>query len=207
MLYRRKSDNYVARKRMIFFSCYDTKVTKKQTTFLKLLILIKPKINLLETFSQKKMGRARRFQRNKVNWWTEETFKQTLRVSKAAFYYVLSKIQNRICKEFVVEASFNPDKRLVICLYCLARPDYLCTIGEMVRIPESSVCQIVAEVCTAIIEEFWLEKPLKFIFLKQMINSKKNYQIWMLNGSFRMLFLQLMEPIFLLNVTVVDKRQ
>ena len=159
MLYRRKSNNYVARKRMIFFSCYDTKVTKKQTTFLKLLILIKPKINLLETFPQKKMGRARRFQRNKVNWWTtvsktqaEETFKQTLRVSKAAFYYVLSKIQNRIRKEFAVEASFNPDKRLVICLYCLARPDYLCTIGEMVRIAESSVCQIVAEVCTAIIE-------------------------------------------------------
>ena len=27
----------------------------------------------------------------------------------------------------------------------------------MVRIAESSVCQIVAEVCTAIIEEFWLE--------------------------------------------------
>ena len=48
------------------------------------------------------------------------------------------------------EAPINPDKRLAICLYLLARGDYLYTIGEMVRLEESTVCQKVVKICTKI---------------------------------------------------------
>ena len=64
---------------------------------------------------------------------------------------------HRIRKELVVEAPINPDQRLAICLYRLARGDYLYTIGDMVGLAESTACRIVVEVCTAIIEELWSE--------------------------------------------------
>ena len=137
------------------------KLQKRKQLFLKLFNLIKHKINLLETFPQKKMQRARRFQRNNVNWWTmvsktysDERFKQSFRVSRATFYYVLSKIEHRIRKEFVVEAPVNSDKTFATCNRC-ARGDYLYTIGEMVGPVESAVYQRVVQVCTAIIEELW----------------------------------------------------
>ena len=121
---------------------------------------MKHKINLLETLPHNRMRRARRFHRNNVNWWTkfsktysDERFKQTFRVSRTTFYFILSKIEHKIRKEFVFEAPINPDQRLAICLYRLARGDYLYTIGEMVGLAESTACQIVVEVCTAIIEE------------------------------------------------------
>ena len=56
-----------------------------------------------------------------------------------------------------MEAPINPNQRLAICLCRLARGDYLYVKGEMVGLAESTVCQIVAEVCTAIIEELWSE--------------------------------------------------
>ena len=74
-------------------------------------------------------------------------------MSRATFYYVLSIIEHRIRKEFFVEAPTNRDKRLAICLYRLARGDYIYTIGEMVGLAESTLCQIVVEVCTTITEE------------------------------------------------------
>ena len=70
---------------------------------------------------------------------------------RTTFYFVLSKIERRIRKEFVVEALINPDQRLANCFYRLARGDYLYTIGEMVGQAESTLCQTVVEVCTAII--------------------------------------------------------
>ena len=72
-------------------------------------------------------------------------------------YFVLSKIDHRIRTEFVVEAPINPDQRLATCLYSLAMGDCLYAIGEMVGLAESTVCQIVTEVCTAIIEELCSE--------------------------------------------------
>ena len=157
MLYRQQRNNYVARKRRILAAVI-LKLQKRKQLFLKVLNLIRHKISLLETLPQKRMRRARRFQKNSVNWWTtvsktysDKRFRQTFRVSRTTFYFVLSKIERRIRKEFVVEAPINPDQRLAICFYRLARGDYLYTIGEMVGQAESTLCQTVVEVCTAII--------------------------------------------------------
>ena len=37
---------------------------------------------------------------------------------------------------------FPPEQRFAICLYRLGRGDYLYAIAEMVRLAESTVCQI-----------------------------------------------------------------
>ena len=50
-----------------------------------------------------------------------------------------------------------PKQRLAICLYQLGRGYYLYTIGKMVGLVESTICQIVVEVCKAIVEELWSE--------------------------------------------------
>ena len=47
-------------------------------------------------------------------------------------------------------------------------------IREMVGLAESTVCQIVAEVCTAIIEELWSE-TVEIHFPKTNDEFKKNY--------------------------------
>ena len=93
-------------------------------------------------------------------------------MARTTFYFVLSKIEHRIRKEFVVEAPINPDQRLTVCLYRYARTDCLYTIGEMVGLAESTVCQIVVEVCTAIIEER-RSKTIKIHFPKTNYELKK----------------------------------
>ena len=127
------------------------------------------------------MRRVRKFHRNTVNYWTTlpkiysvERIKQTFRVSRT-FYCMLSKIEHRIRR--VVESPINPDKRLAIFSWCLAREDYLYTIREMVGLAESTVCEIVVEVCAAILR----------------IRYKKHCWTWMLNGNFHMLLLGLTE--------------
>ena len=74
----------------------------------------------------------------------------------------------------VNKAPINPDQRLAISLYGLTRGDYPYTIGKMVGLAESTVCQIVVEVCTAITEELWSE-TVEIHFPKTKANSKKNY--------------------------------
>ena len=78
-------------------------------------------------------------------------------MSRTTFYFLLSKIEHRIRQEFVVKVPINPDQRLAVCLYRLPRGDYLYTIVEMAGLAESTVCQIVVEVCTVIIGELWSE--------------------------------------------------
>ena len=103
-----------------------------------------------------------------TGWWDvvwnsyeDERFKQTFRLSKATFNYVLSFIRDRITKDVNVEVPICPEMRLGICLYRL-RGDYMYTIGEMAGIAESTVCQIVIEVSEAIVETLWKDGVDKY---------------------------------------------
>ena len=157
--------NYNARKRRILTSI-GVILKRRKGKIQKILDLLRLESFLLEHHGiQKNRQRTcRRFYRNNTNWWetvqqtySEKRFKHTFRVSRNTFYFILSKIQHRIQKEFVVEEPISPEKRLAICLYRLGRGDYLYTIAELVGLAESTVCKIVLEVCRAIIEELWSE--------------------------------------------------
>ena len=73
---------------------------------------------------------CRRFQRN-LGWWntvwdtySEKRFKQTLRVSRGTFQFLLNRIRRDLERDVVCEDPIPRDMRLAICLYRLGRGDY-----------------------------------------------------------------------------------
>ena len=101
---------------------------------------------------------CRRFLRN-VGWFTnvrstysEKRFKETFRISRSTFMFLLGRIRNLIEKDTITEEPISPEGRLAICLYRLARGDYYFTMAEIV---ERTVGYIVNEVTTAIVECLW----------------------------------------------------
>ena len=101
-----------------------------------------------QLFGKKRNRRFRRLPRSSTFWWesvrnnfSDDRFKQTFRLSRSTFTFVLSHIRNKLVKEYVSEESISPEKRLGICLYHLARGDYLYTVTEMVGFAESIPCK------------------------------------------------------------------
>ena len=78
-------------------------------------------------------------------------------MSRTTFYFVLSKIDHRIRKEFVVDAPMNPDQSLALCLYRLAVLRLSLHNRRDVWTSRISCMPKVVEVCTTIIKELWLE--------------------------------------------------
>ena len=163
MCYKQQRRNYVARRNKILV-CINRNLEKRKDIFLKILDLLNLQASLQELVPKQRTRRFRRFCRNNKNWWktvsqtySQRRFKHTFRVSRTTFNFILSKIQHRIQKEYVTEEPIPPWQKLAICLYRLGRGDYLYTIAEMVGLAESPVCQIVVEVCKAIVEELWSE--------------------------------------------------
>ena len=98
-------------------------------------------------------------------WWEnvwanydDRRFKEAFRVTRGTFVYILGRIHGAISKESLNEDAISAELRLAICLYRLARGDYLYTISEMTGVGETTVCNIVIEVCEALVKEFWNEK-------------------------------------------------
>ena len=106
-------------------------------------------LTLLENqlFTKKRNRRFRRLPRSNTFWWesvwnsySDDRFKQTFRVSRSTFTFVLSHIRHKLVKEYVAEELISPEKHLGICLYRLARGDYLYTVAEMAGLAESTNC-------------------------------------------------------------------
>ena len=122
---------------------------------------------------------CRRFPRNK-GWWetvlteyTDKRFKESFRVSRETFNYILAKIGKDITKQITSEIRISPDMRLAVCLYKLSRGDYNYTLAEMTGIGESTVIKILEEVCQVIVENLW-QIRLKNIFRNLKKNLGKN---------------------------------
>ena len=75
--------------------------------------------------------------------------------SRATFSFILSKIRDDIQKESLAESSISPGCRLGIGLYRLGRGDYICNISELTGYGTSTVCEIVNEVSTAVVNCMW----------------------------------------------------
>ena len=98
-----------------------------------------------QLFTEKRNRRFRRLPRSNTFWWESvwnnysgDCFKQTFRLSRSTFTYVLSHIRHKLVKEYVAEELISPEKHLGICLYPLARGDYLYTVAEMAGLAEST---------------------------------------------------------------------
>ena len=106
---------------------------------------------------RRKAQSCRRFLRN-TGWWdlvrdtySPGRFYETLRMSRATFNHILVRIHDKLLKKTVTEEPIPPDFRLAITIYKLARGDYIYTTGEMCGLAKSTVCVIVTETCSAII--------------------------------------------------------
>ena len=104
----------------------------------RLLLQVSSFILLLLSFHKSQQQAAvlrlySRFQRN-LGWWntySEKRFKQTLRVSRGTFQFILNRIRHELERDVVCEDPIPPDMKLAICLYRLGRGDYYFTIAEM----------------------------------------------------------------------------
>lgn len=117
---------------------------------------------------ERKARSCRRFLRN-TGWWdlvrdtySPERFYETLRMSRTTFNYILERIHDKLLKKTVTEAPIPPDFRLAITIYKLARGDYIFTIGEMSGLAKSTVCVIVKETFSAIINTLWDDTVTKY---------------------------------------------
>ena len=106
---------------------------------------------------------CRRLNRNS-GWWHEvwstysdRRFKKTLRVSRATFLFILSRVGHLLQRHTVTEEPISPEERLGICLYRLGRGDYYYTIAEMTGRGVSTVSSIVQEVSQVLVEHLWQE--------------------------------------------------
>ena len=104
---------------------------------------------------------CRRLPRNS-GWWqkvwntySDSRFKKLFRVSKGTFRVILGRISHDLVRDTVCEEPISPECRLAICLFRLARGDYMYTIAEMAGIGVSTVCTIVKEVCESIVRNLW----------------------------------------------------
>ena len=75
--------------------------------------------------------------------YDDKRFKETFRISRDTFKYILSEILVTIEKQNTAEEPISPEMRLAICLYKLSRKDYNYTISEMTGVGESTVICIV----------------------------------------------------------------
>lgn len=131
---------------------------------------------------------CRRLPRNSGWWdlvWTsysDARFKETLRVSRGTFIYILNAIRPDLERESLGENSLTPELRLAICLYRLARGDYYYTIAEMVGVGEGTVCVVVMEVCDALIKRLWASEVSSLFpetvddFKEAMITMEEHWQ-------------------------------
>ena len=157
MNYIRRRNLWLCRRRKLLISITSSIQRRKKLFKLKLALT-----KMIFSESKKTRVRAcRRFCRN-VGWWEtvqreydDKRFKETFRLSRDTFNFILSKIRHDIEKCVVAEEPICPEMRLAICLYKLSRGDYYYTISEMTGIGESTVIAIVNEVCQSIINNLW----------------------------------------------------
>jgi len=69
--------------------------------------------------------------------------------------FILGQIRHDLLRDTVCEEPISPECHLAICLYRLARGDYLYMITEMAGVGVSTVCTIVSEVTESIINNLW----------------------------------------------------
>ena len=79
--------------------------------------------------------RRKEFALRNTGWWetvnseySDETSKQTFRVSRETFNFLLSKIENDMTKKETAEIPISASKRLAVCLHNFAREDHYYTI-------------------------------------------------------------------------------
>ena len=135
---------------------------------------------------------CRRVIRN-TGWWanvwnthSDARFNTFFRISRGTFLFILGRIRHDLLRDTVCEQPISPKCRLTICLYRLARGDYLYTIAEMAGVGVSTVCTTVYEVSESIINNLWKDSLIAHFpsdeacFKEKMLDTE---QLWEFHGA------------------------
>ena len=148
--------------------------------FLILCILINSRnSNTMVTRSCRRVIRNTGWWANVWNTYSDARFKKLFRVSRGTFLFILGHIQHDLLKDTVCEEPISPECRPAICLYRLARGDYLYAIAEMAGVGVSTVCTIVSEVSESIINNLWKDSVMAYFpsdetrFKEKMLDTEQ----------------------------------
>ena len=127
-------------------------------------------------------------------WWDmvwnnfdDKRFKANFHITKGTFLYIFGELEDLLTRETICEEPVPPMTRLAVCLYRLARGDYLHTIGELVGLGTSTVSGIVQEVCRAMINRLWksfVEKNMPKTLQEMTENMATFDELWQFPYSF-----------------------
>ena len=116
------------------------------------------------------------------NTYSEKRFKQTLRVSRGTFQFILNRIRHDLERVVVCEDPIPLDMRLAICRYRLGCRDYYFTIDEMSEVGVSTVAGITEDVWDTIINNLWNDSVVNHFpkneqtFREKMLNMEQMWQ-------------------------------
>ena len=95
-------------------------------------------------------------------WWDiawnsfdDKSFKTNFCITKGTFVYICGEVGDLLTRETICEEPVPPMTRLAVCIYRLARGDYLHTIAELAGLGTSTVSLLVQEVCSAVVTRLW----------------------------------------------------
>ena len=85
--------------------------------------------------------------------FSDSDWSENFRVSLGTFHFLCTKLEARLKKkDTIMRKSIAVDKRLAIALWYLARGCDFHTIGQLFGVSKASVCLIVKEVCSALVQ-------------------------------------------------------
>ena len=150
------------KRRIKLFNLFNVILARRRRIVLTAIMILQLCLNVNRNVTIPRPIRScRRLVRNSGWWetvWTQYSdarFKKTFRVSKNTFAYLLTNIRHLLERQTLCEVPISPEQRLALCLYRLGRGDYFYTISEMTGLGASTVCAIVSEVSSALIECLW----------------------------------------------------
>ena len=103
-------------------------------------------------------------------WWdnimlssfTDQDWLNNFQISRQTFLYLCDKLSSRLQRQdTVIRSCISVQKRVAITLWCLATPAEYRTVGHLLGVSRSSVCEIVHEMCSAIVSVL-LKTYIKF---------------------------------------------
>ena len=131
--YIKRKASWLKRKRRIV--SFIAQVTAWRKCLLKAKLLLLKELLIRENKPKTKRVRSCRRHLRNTGWWetvnseySDETSKQTFRVSRETFNFLLSKIENDMTKKETAEIPISASKRLAVCLHNFAREDHYYTI-------------------------------------------------------------------------------
>ena len=160
MAYVKQRKNYEKRRRNVLIHIINA--IKRRNQCVQTILQLINEFQLMNASPNARIRSCRRLPRNK-GWWEtvsrqycDKRFNFFFRVSKETFYFLVEKLQI-LRRDTIAEEPISVEERLAVTLYRLGCGSYYHTLSEMSGIAESTICKIVPEVCSTLVNELWDE--------------------------------------------------